>query len=365
MKKLKPILIMVLLHLAILLLNPALHGANAVRLQQEKIAVMGGEDLVIERFGGVCEDPEGNVYLLDRKAFKVYKFSPMGKQLAAFGQKGEGPGDLMRPYAIDISAEGEVVITESLNFVSFFDGNGKFLRRTNLGKHLGGNAELIKYAGPEMIYFAKMFPEQQREMRQILVNRRDPGKQKVLFTLPDISINIRRGGQTAAYWVRIHECTPNILFHHCNGVSAAGYSKKYHVRVVDKHGEPLAELIRDFKPQAASPLEKKSYAESIEGTRLPEDVKKAVIKHMPETKNIFDHLLVSPQYVFVFRTRANTLDREEPLPVDVFSLDGTFHGTLGMENKPALITGKYMYTPETGDEDNLSIVKYSYSLSTR
>ena len=93
---------------------------------------------------------------------------------------------------------------------------------------------------------------------------------------------------------------------------------------------------------------------------LPEEVKKGVIQQNPDTKNIFDHLLVSHQHVYVFRTKEDTNATEAPYPVDIFSLDGKYLGFMTMKDQPTLVTEKWMYIPETDEEDNLLLVKYAY-----
>lgn len=336
------------------------HARYQYHIQLEKIAVVGGDDLVLERLGGVCQDEDGNFYVLDIKAYKVYKFSPQGKQQLAFGQKGEGPGDFLRPYHIAITEKGEIAVSEDLNVVSFFDRQGKFITRQNLKQKVGGIVSSLKYAGPDLFYVEKVIPGNQR--KQILVDLKRDMTAENLFTLPDISIRITRDGRQAAYSVRIHECTPVILFTHFSGYSAAGFSKNYDILLLDQQGKQIAHLKRDIKPQKATAAEKAAFAELIRSTRLPEEVKRGVIQQIPDTKNIFDHLLVSHQHVYVFRTKEDTNATEAPYPVDIFSLDGKYLGFMAMKDQPTLVTEKWMYIPETDEEDNLLLVKYAYQI---
>ncbi len=101
------------------------HPQHHYRLQLEKKAVFGGDEPVLERIEGVCEDEEGNFYVLDVKAFKVYKVSPQGKLLLSFGHKGEGPGDFLGPHHIAMSEKGQIIVCEHLSLVSIFDRQKK------------------------------------------------------------------------------------------------------------------------------------------------------------------------------------------------------------------------------------------------
>jgi len=364
MKRLKSILIVTIItfitFLAMVAVN--LHGRGTIDIQLEKVAVVGGEEFIIQRLGGVCEDLQGKFYVLDRRAFKVYKFSPEGKKLLQFGRKGEGPGDMTRPYHISVSQKGSIVVTEDTNIVSYFDTNGRFLKRYNLAeKNAGGSVVSIQYAGPDLFYCEKSIPDRKRRQHLVSLKESVPGRE--LLTLPDVSISLRRGDRIANYLVRIHECTPSILFHHYKNRSVAGMSKEYKLLLLDERGKTVAVLKRDFKPQPSSKKEKDSFAEAVTSARLPEDLTKAVIHQMPDTKNIFDSILVSDRHVYVFRTKSDVTDTGTPHPADIFSLDGKFMGTIEMENKPVLITGKHMYIPEETDEEDLVVVKYRYKLS--
>jgi hypothetical protein len=329
-----------------------------VRLKEE--VVVGRDDLILERLGNVCQDDEGNFYVLDVNAYKVHKFSPRGKLLLTFGRKGEGPGEFLKPYHIAITEKGELAVSEDLNIVSFFDGQGKYLTRLNLKQKIGGILLSLEYAGPDLFYVEKVVPGNQ--LKQMLIDLKDDANNKYLFTLPDISVKIIRDGRQALYSVRIHECTPMILFTHYKGYSAAGFSKAYDILLFDRQGKQIAHLKRDIKPLQSTSTEKEAFADAIRSTRLPEDVKKNVIQQIPGTKNIFDKLLISHQYIYVFRTKTDTTADESPIPVDLFSLAGKFQGSMALKDKPTLVTDEWMYIPETDENDNLLLVKYGYEI---
>jgi hypothetical protein len=198
----------------------------------------------------------------------------------------------------------------------------------------------------------------------MLVNLKRDVVTEELFTLPDISITVHRGDRRARYTVRVHECTPVILFTHFKGYSVAGFSKEYNILLLDQEGKRIAHLKRDIKPQKATSEEKAGFINAIQDTRLPEDIKKAAIQQLPETKNIFDHLLLSHQNVYVFRTKEDVTETEASYPVDIFSLEGKYLGSIKMKDKPLLVTERYMYIPETDEEDNLLLVKYVYQLTS-
>lgn len=74
--------------------------------------------------------PDGSVFVASSREHKIYKFDPRGSLVKAFGQKGQGPGDLNNPGDLSVLDGKYLVVGEyatSLR-ISLFDLEGKFDR---------------------------------------------------------------------------------------------------------------------------------------------------------------------------------------------------------------------------------------------
>jgi DNA-binding beta-propeller fold protein YncE len=71
----------------------------------------------------------GEIFVLDTNNHRIEVFSPEGKFLRAFGQKGSGPGQLLRTHGLDFSPDQSrlYVVDVDNNRVSVFEPSGKFL----------------------------------------------------------------------------------------------------------------------------------------------------------------------------------------------------------------------------------------------
>jgi len=70
----------------------------------------------------------GSVYVLDRMAGHVYRYSAEdGSLLATIGRKGQGPGEVAEPMAFAVRA-GEVIIADAMSEMEVFDTLGTHLR---------------------------------------------------------------------------------------------------------------------------------------------------------------------------------------------------------------------------------------------
>ncbi|MGZ7065080.1 MAG: hypothetical protein ACXVI6_01850, partial [Candidatus Aminicenantales bacterium] len=114
-----------------------------VEISFGKSLELGRRELLFGAITSICEDNEGNFLVLDGKEFRVSKFSPEGKLLLKFGQKGQGPGDFQSPDLIVLTSQNEIAVHE-ISYVSFFKADGTFARRQELNGRLG-----LVYLGPE------------------------------------------------------------------------------------------------------------------------------------------------------------------------------------------------------------------------
>lgn len=72
-------------------------------------------------------DRAGNIFAADYANSRVVKFGPFGRPLDAWGVNGTGPGNLKRPYGIDLDGSGNVYVADSNNHVHKFTPGGSFL----------------------------------------------------------------------------------------------------------------------------------------------------------------------------------------------------------------------------------------------
>ncbi|MCX6575506.1 MAG: 6-bladed beta-propeller, partial [Candidatus Aminicenantes bacterium] len=131
---------------------------------------IGRTDLLFSSIASVCEDDQLNFYVLDRLEHKVFKFSPQGRLLLTFGQKGQGPGDFQSPAGIVFTSKGELAVLEDLSYISLFKTDGTFIRRLDLNGRLG-----LGYIGPDRFYGWIWRPDDQQ---QVMVD----GRNKILKT---------------------------------------------------------------------------------------------------------------------------------------------------------------------------------------
>ncbi len=72
-------------------------------------------------------DDNGNLFVLDRKLFKVFKYDQKGKFLISFGAHGHGPGEFINPGTV-ICRNDTLFVTDFQGYkINKFDTNGDFI----------------------------------------------------------------------------------------------------------------------------------------------------------------------------------------------------------------------------------------------
>jgi hypothetical protein len=73
--------------------------------------------------------PDGSFFRTCTEDGKIHKFDEKGNLILSFAQKGQGPGDLQRPAALDILDGKYLIVNDSGNMrLSVFDLDGKYIK---------------------------------------------------------------------------------------------------------------------------------------------------------------------------------------------------------------------------------------------
>jgi hypothetical protein len=348
----KTIYVMMLLTLGYLL-----YPVNVLELKLEKVFEIGQKKIFFESITAVYEDEKENIYVLDEKAYKVYRFSNEGNLQLIFGNRGQGPGDFISPHSLYVTPDGNIIINDLRDYVSVFDKQGKFLNRIKISKGLD-----LNLLNPELFYG---WIWTRKGKQQVLLDKNGEIKQSFFFVSnDDFSISLPdETGRLVMFNCFMNEYTPFLLFSHYKNYSIIGVTNKYEILMVNQKGKIIEKFYRDIKPGVIGPVEKEYFKNQINNNRnLPDFVKKKFIRKIPRYKNYFNHILISGQYIWLFRIKDNVFEQDSHIKVDIFNIDSKFIGTLAVKELPLFISAKYIYFEETNIQEDFLISKYKYDI---
>jgi hypothetical protein len=323
---------------------------------------IGRQELLFGSITSICEDNGGNFLVLDGKEFKVLKFSPEGKLLLKFGQKGQGPGDFQSPDLIILTPQNEIAVHE-ISYVSFFKADGAFARRQELNGRLG-----LVYLGPNRFLAWDWHPDSRQ---QIMLD----GQNKVVATFHaqprnSFSTALTDGtGRAVMFNYMSDVYVPELLFGYGGGVGLVGISTLYDLTLLDGSGRVIGSVRRDLKPRRMSSGERAFLEGEIrdfaKARNWPGRAVQNLVNKIPNFKAIIRAVRISPQHVFVFRVPQDITSEDSAVPVDVFSPRGEFLGSTTLTQIPVFISATAMYFVETDDSGNEYLQRTEYSFSVR
>ena len=346
--------------LAIIVTNPLVFPRTVepeLEIRTEIIFELGREGILFSSIDSVCEDSQQNVYVLDRKASKIYKFSPEGKLLLSFGSKGQGPGEFQAPHDIFIAQNGHIIVSEDMTFVSMFNAEGQFIERISAEKGLA-----LTFLD-ENFFYAWVWDEGGRT--QVLVDQ-EGTILKTFFSVSrdDFSVSAPdESGRQVMFNYATPEIAPFFIFNRFQDHFIIALNNRYEFSLFDSKGTILSTIKRDIKPQKLSTKERDFLLTQMQETRdWPDWIMKPIRKNMAKIKTFFSTIRLSEKYIFVFRVRENLTDTDSRFPVDVFSVDGDFFGSTGLAIQPLFISDLFMYAVGYDEEDNILLQKFEYKI---
>jgi hypothetical protein len=322
---------------------------------------IGRADLLFASVSSVCEDEAGNIYVLDRKEYKVHKFAPDGRRVLSFGRKGQGPGDLAAPASLVFTSAGELAVLEDLGLVSFFGTDGAFRRRLDLSGRLG-----LGYVGPDRFYGWIWRPE---DRQQVLVDAKNvpvatfdvQPRDAFSVSLPDET------GRAVMFNYASDVYVPEFLFDHNASLSAVGISDRYRLALLDETGREVGRAERGLAAQKITRRERafleRELSVFVEAKGWPARVGRELAKKIPAVKNPVRAVRVAPGRVFVFRFADDIGRAGAPVPVDVFTRRGELVGTAELAEVPLFISEKAMFFVRTDSDGNVFLARMGYAVS--
>lgn len=337
----------------------SLPAQNKIEIILSNAIEIGKEDLLFGDVTAVCEDEQGNFFVVDQLEPRIYKFGPDGKRLLAFGHRGQGPGDFQRPSRITFTPKGELAIADEMYAVSFLTPDGQFIKRVHLNQALAPG-----YIGENCFYAWRW---QQDKTQQVLLDIEGKIK-KTLGTIPINQFSVSapdQSGRQVMFSYSQDVYAPSFIFSNNGKYSAIAVSGTYAIQILDDRGETVCTLNRKITPDKLSRKEKNYFIHDIQelGKKRgwPPKVIKGLKDKIPDKKSFFDRVLITSMQIFVFRIRQDITAEDSFITVDIFTLDGQFKGAGQMRATPIFMSDKCMYFAQSDLEGNVYLVIKDYT----
>ena len=364
MKKLFFILI-ILLSLAVFSSNivnntKPLKGNWDFNLSQEWSVDSGGSELLIKT-GGMRTDEDGNIYLMELKHGKIFKFDKNGKFVATIGKRGEGPGEFRMAFNFFIVGDN-IIVPSTGGIFQYFGKDGKFIKSVNTGSFVFPRYYLNKN---NFVWVRSDREGRGKDPEKISIYDMRTKKSKDIKTIsPEELLTAQKGGMVLM--IKDSQTTAGVVLTMQGKNIVFGKSDKYKFVKIDLEGNELSSFSlegRERKSISEKFKRKRFESISLNGGRMPKEMIDQMVKGMPDIATYFSRIFVGKNgliYVFIA-----DLENQNGQEVDIFSPEGKYlyHGEIKVEEGSKISSmiafyDNFIFMFVEDEEGESSLIKY-------
>lgn len=313
-----------------------LEEESVIDLEDEAVTQTG-----LYRLDAFAVDDDKNIYILAFRSEKnhIYKFSPEGKFVTSFGQDGQGPGELARPYAIILTNKKELMVTDPENTkLVFFSKEGSLLREFDLKRNI---SFMYPLSNGNFVVFGRMRPDpEQRNLKyplELCDENVEPIKTLDEYLMENFLITKRIRGTQPGFSLAVGG----------ERIFIGNEARDYEIWIFNQDGELVRKIRNAYKPLPVS-QEIKDKALS----RYSEQMRQMVF--FPDTLPPFRSMTadeVGTLFILTFEPGENENENQ----IDVFNPEGIYISRLSADVFVSVDTplnmvaqnGRFYYIRET------------------
>jgi hypothetical protein len=306
---------------------------------REEIRLNGfGSNRLFGRIQAVDTDEQGRIIVLDKKECCLYRFDAKGVPINSFGKRGQGPGELERPFGLSIDLHDQQILVFSLNSkTTIFSYDGRFLGEEHLrtgvtksfrrdSKHASVWTEISTDPANPTSMLMKM--DSGKNSARGLAKFPPPFRQNVIIPFsPVCGLGL--------------DASDRVYF---------GYPAKFEILRFGADGRLDRVII-----QAYHPLEIASTEKSEKAKEFPADIS----IEFPKYHSAYVSFLVSEAGAILVKTWEKKDDSTFHV---LYDSEGRCAGKVWMKGEPVLFRTKQLYVLEENSDGEQSLVRYSVDM---
>ena len=289
------------------------------KLALELETVIGESDNLDEAFSQLSTfvvDDDGAIFALDFKEQKIKVFDDSGKFIRAFGEKGQGPGELQMPAGVFLNPENRVAVNDALaRKIVFFTKTGKYIdhisyatrmQLTSLQMDSQGNflARELKLEGQEMFF----------EIVKLDKNM------ETLFSLDKIGFPIPLPGSGTK--INMMDIISVFQFDNSGNI-LYGRNREYEINVYSPEGKHMKSIRKEYQPQKITEEDKEEMMDRMDSVSTAGTVNLREMFEFPKMFPPFQLFTLDEDGRIIVRTWEKGNEKDEFVH-DIFDSEGRF-----------------------------------------
>jgi hypothetical protein len=302
----------------------------------------GAEEYMFTNIRDLAVDDDGNIYAADYEDVCIKVYDGSGVFLRRISQKGQGPGELGRPYGVQITDNAEVMVHDGANRrVHYFSRHGDFLRDVDFGKlwHLTCRSD-----GREFYYAMVMLRGEDFSGFKLMQLDSELNEKRTFFEWPmPYEPNLP---------YRIYP--PGLSFGILpDGSLVLGWSETYELKIHNPDGSLRTHILRDYDLVPMTAADKDRIKQQI--AESPNELMPQREPVFPDRYPAYQDFLPDDQGRIIVQTYEKG-DNDTDYIFEVFDPEGKYLGCFLFHILPSVWKRDKVYTIEE-DEDGFHIIK--------
>lgn len=306
--------------------------------------VEGTEEYMFNRIFNIDVDEDENIYIVDTPSAHVRVFDREGKFLRLIGNMGQGPGEMQRPYYIQIISQGELFVQDPLTrrFL-VFSLEGIFQKQISLARirfpmhpvRIDSRENLITFIVPPPPMGGTELKKFNSKLEQLLFISKN--------TISDSDLKDEIRLLKPSLYCVVSKMD-NIIW---------GNSERYELQILNPDGKLVKQISKLHKAIKLTDWEKQQLRKSSLGLSAVKQGFKTII---PDFYPAYQHLSVDDDGRIFVKTYERVGENERDFYFDVFDPEGRFIIKFSHWIKPQVWKKGKVYTIES-DDDGFPVVK--------
>ena len=303
------------------------------------------------QLAGFVVDELGTVYALDFKEQKIKIFDDDGQFIRAFGEQGQGPGELQMPAGIHLAPGDEIAADDALGkkMVSFTK-EGKYIREVSYATRLAlVNLQMdpmghfigreMKMEGNEMFYEIAKFDNEMN----------------ALFTLDKIGFPVPIPG--SGNKINMMDMMSIYQFD-SSGNIYYGRNRDYEINMYTPEGKRVKSIRKEYQPQKISEEDKEEMLSRLDSFQSMGPINLREMFEFPKMFPPFQYFTLDEKGRIFVRTWEKGQEEDEFVH-DIFDAEGRFVAQFTSKINVVIWKNGNAYASDENEEGFNVIKKYS------
>ncbi len=325
------------------------------KMTLELEVVIGESDDPDKAFSQVSSfvvDDGGTIYALDFKDKKIKVFDDSGEFLLAFGEEGQGPGELQMPAGIFLAPDSQLAINDALaRKMIYFTKQGKYIREVSYattrlalvtllmdsqGNFMGRE---MKLEGQEMVYEIVKLDQEMES----------------LFTLDKIGFPAPIPG--SGNKINLMDATSIFQFDNSGNIYY-GRNREYEIKIFTPEGKHVKSIRKEFQPQKITEKDKEEILSRLDNVPVAVPINLRDMFEFPNLFPPFQFFTLDEEGRIIVRTWEKG-KKEDEFVHDVFDSEGRFISQFASKITVSVWKNGKAYAIDENEEGFNVIKRYS------